>query len=104
ARIAPASGTYTPEVQAAIDKKTQELQARGISPDSKAGKRELQSVGQVGTTRHSHGKALDFDVIDPQGNKVTDRSVLQSLAEEFGRQGVSSLGYGENYMGTGRFH
>lgn len=59
---------------------------------------------QYGSNRHNLGRAMDFDIIDPQGNKVTDRKSLEALAAEFGRQGITSLGYGEGYMGAGRFH
>lgn len=59
---------------------------------------------QYGSNRHNVGKAMDFSVVDPAGNKVTDSKSLAALASELGKQGITSLGHGKGYMGTGVFH
>src|SRR5690606_4248426 len=102
--IQATSGTYDPETQARIDAKTAELEQRGINPNSPRGRAELQAVGQVGSTRHSHGMALDFAVIDSRGNLVTDPKAMEAVAGALGRQGIASVGYGKGYMGAGVFH
>lgn len=102
--IRATSGTYTPETQAKIDAVMADLQAHGISPESPRGREALKAAGQVGSTRHAHGAALDFAVVDPKGNLVTDPEAMKSVAAAMGRQGVSSVGYGKGYMGAGVFH
>ena len=105
AGIAVASGTYTPEVQANIDAKLKDLQSRGISPGSKQGQKELESVGQVGSTRHNHGQAVDFDILDGNGRKVVDTDVIAEIALAMGERGIKSLaGDDPGYMGKGRLH
>lgn len=103
--IRAVSGTYNAETQAKIDAKLNDLSKRGISPSSEKGRKELAAVGQVGSTRHGHGKALDFDVIGPDGKRVTDKDALKAVAAEMGYQGISSLGGpSASYMGVGRMH
>lgn len=105
AGIQVVSGTYDAAKQAAIDAKLEDLAKRGISPSSKKGQAELEKVGQVGSTRHNHGKAVDFDIVGPDGKKVLDRETLVKIAAELGKQGVQSLaGDVAGYMGRGRFH
>lgn len=61
-------------------------------------------MGQYGSARHNLGKALDMNVTDPDGNRVTDPAAMEALGAELGRQGIQSLGYGRGYMGPGMMH
>lgn len=53
---------------------------------------------------HKGGRAVDFNVTDPNGNRVTDQAKLEAFARELGNQGIKSLGHGPGYMGPGMFH
>lgn len=70
----------------------------GISGQEDEGK-------QFGSARHKTGESLDFDVIDPQGNKVTDPQILNDLASQFAyTHPGAGVGFGEGYMAPGRMH
>jgi len=70
----------------------------GISGQENPGK-------QHGSDRHRTGKSMDFDVIDPQGNKVTDPKILNDLASQFAyTHPKAGIGFGEGYMAPGRMH
>lgn len=98
------SGTYTPEVVAAIAQARQEGAAKGLS--GKALDRYAQKAGQIGSTRHTTGKAGDFYFVDPKGNKVTDPAALEQVADMMAQLGITGLGLGMpgGYMGGTSIH
>lgn len=54
---------------------------------------------QYGSPRHKTGLALDFDVRDPLGNKVTDKNKLNDLASNFAFDNPEAgVGFGVGYM------
>ena len=65
---------------------------KGISGTEDEGK-------QYGSKRHKTGLALDFDVVDPSGRKVTDQNKLSDLASNFAfANPTAQVGYGLGYM------
>jgi hypothetical protein len=98
------SGTYTPEVVAAIAQARQAAAAAGKSQKEidAAGKR----AGQIGSTRHTTGKAGDFYFLDPKGNKVTNPQSLEKVADMMAQLGITGLGLGMpgGYMGGTSIH
>lgn len=62
------------------------------------------SGARTNSQNHMGGRAVDFNVTDPNGNRVTDQGKLQEFGAELGRQGIQSLGYGKGYMGPGMMH
>lgn len=54
---------------------------------------------QVGSTRHKTGLAADFDVRDPQGNKVTDTNKINDMVSGFAFDNpTAGIGFGTGYM------
>jgi hypothetical protein len=66
----------------------------------------ISGKGNYGGPEHPAGNALDFDVIDPMGRKVTDKGSMYGLAETMARMNPAvSIGYSQTgYMGAGRMH
>lgn len=61
--------------------------------------------GQYGSARHKTGKALDFAVMDPEGNIITDPDIMKDLASQFAYENPSAgIGYGQDYMGPSNLH
>lgn len=54
---------------------------------------------QYGSKRHKTGNALDFDVVDSSGKKVTDVNALSDVAANFAYKNPGAqIGFGKNYM------
>lgn len=54
---------------------------------------------QYGSPRHKTGLALDFDVVDPSGRKVTDIDALNDMAAGFAySHPEAGIGFGQGYM------
>lgn len=106
------SGTYSPETRAKLDAKVAELQAKGISPSSPQGKRELQALGQVGTTRHTTAKAVDAAIINPTTGQSltrnnTNEEIFRTIEQEAAARGAKGIGFGKGYMdadGRAKYH
>lgn len=60
--------------------------------------------GQYGSNRHRTGMALDGEIIDPQGNPVTDRQKIKDVAQLGAARYGANFGFGPEYMGTSVFH
>lgn len=99
------SGTYSPQQQAAIDAARAAGAAKGLSGKA-LDKYAAAKAGQVGTSRHNHGKAADFYVLDPQGNKVKSTEALKSIAATLASLGITGIGLGNpgGYMGGTSIH
>jgi hypothetical protein len=98
------SGTYTPEVIAAINQARAEGAAKGLK--GKALNEYAKKAGQIGTTRHTTGKAGDFYFTDPSGNTVTDPVALDKIANMMAQLGITGLGLGRpgGYMSGTSIH
>lgn len=60
---------------------------------------------QYGSTRHKTGLAMDFDVVDPSGRRVTDTNKLNDMAAAFAKDNpTAGIGFGQGYMAPGRMH
>ncbi len=67
----------------------------------------ISGMGDFGAPhRHPTGKALDYDIIDPQGNVVVDPDTLAAVTTEIAQRTGGSTGYALDggYMGMGRIH
>jgi hypothetical protein len=59
---------------------------------------------QHGSNRHKTGKALDFEIDDPDGNAVTDPETRKSVGLAASELGVQGIGAGNEYMGASAMH
>lgn len=59
---------------------------------------------QYGSNRHRTGMAADLDIIDKNGNRVTDKDMLKDVAQLAAARYGANIGYGPEYMGPGRMH
>lgn len=69
--------------------------------------RAISGEGDYGAKhRHPTGKAVDYDIIDPSGNVVTDPDVLADVTTKIAERTGGSTGYADDggYMGRGRVH
>lgn len=66
---------------------------------------ESKGMAQVGSSRHKTGLAMDFDVVDPTGQKVMDANKLNEMASQFALDNPNAgIGFGKGYMALGRMH
>lgn len=107
AKIDVTSGTYTPEKTAAINNARAAAAAKpGATKASidAAGKK----AGQVGSTRHTTAKAVDFSAIDPATGKPATAAQMQDIAAQFTKDNPEAgVGIGKGYMdkdGVARAH
>lgn len=69
--------------------------------------RGISGQGDYGAAhRHPTGKALDYDIVDPGGNVVTDPGTLADITKAIAARTGGSTGYANDggYMGLGRIH
>lgn len=99
------SGTYSPEQQAAIEAARAEGAAKGLSGKA-LNKYAAKKAGQVGTNRHTTGKAADFYIVGPDGKLVTSTAALKAVAGTLASLGITGLGLGNpgGYMGGTSIH
>lgn len=69
--------------------------------------RAISGEGDYGAAhRHPTGKAVDYDILDPSGNVVTDPDTLADITTKIAERTGGSTGYADDggYMGRGRIH
>lgn len=83
----------------------------GITMQVHSGGQDGKGEGdrRTGSTRHDHGNAGDVEFYDKSGRKLTpknpnDQLLLQEIFNNFAVNGITGVGYGDDYMGEGRFH
>lgn len=102
------SGRQTPAQMARIE--NGKLAAQKAAAGATLSKVERADMAYAHMTenknsRHTIGKALDFDVVDPTGKKVTDDAKMSKVAAQFSYDNpTAGVGYGKGYMAPGRMH